>query len=79
MKINFELMKTTNFNTYIIAIFTCFLMVSCVQDDDFAVPSSVGSEENENLNSLLNDIDQNSIELVSVEYVKGLYLSLIHI
>lgn len=73
MKINFELMKTTNFNTYIIAIFTCFLMFSCVQDDDFAVPSSVGSEENENLNSLLNDIDQNSIELVSVEYVKGLY------
>ncbi len=73
MKINFELMKTTNFNTFIIAIFTCFLMISCVQDDDFAVPSSVGSEENENLNSLLNDIDQNSIELVSVEYVKGLY------
>jgi hypothetical protein len=48
-------------------------MVACVQDDDFTVPSSVGSEENENLNALLQSIDQNAVQLVSVEYVKGLY------
>ncbi|MFL2623093.1 MAG: DUF5689 domain-containing protein, partial [Flavobacteriaceae bacterium] len=35
--------------------------------------SSVGSEENDNLNALLESIDQNAVQLVSVEYVKGLY------
>ena len=66
-------LKTINFKTFTAIIFVCFAMVACVQDDDFTVPSSVGSEENENLNALLQSIDQNNVQLVSVEYVKGLY------
>ena len=73
MNLNLKRMKTINFKTFTAIIFVCFAMVACVQDDDFAVPSSVGSEENENLNALLQSIDQNAVQLVSVEYVKGLY------
>ena len=73
MNLNLKRMKTINFKTFTAIIFVCFAMVACVQDDDFTVPSSVGSEENENLNALLQSIDQNTVQLVSVEYVKGLY------
>ena len=66
-------MKTINFKIFASSILVCLAMVACVQDDDFTVPSSVGSEENDNLNSLLQSIDQNAVQLVSVEYVKGLY------
>jgi hypothetical protein len=73
MNLNFNSMKTINFKIFASSILVCFAMVACVQDDDFTVPSSVGSEENENLNALLQSIDQNAVQLVSVEYVKGLY------
>jgi hypothetical protein len=73
MNFNFNSMKTINFKIFASSILVCFAMVACVQDDDFTVPSSVGSEENENLNALLQSIDQNAVQLVSVEYVKGLY------
>jgi hypothetical protein len=73
MNLNLKRMKTINFKTFAAIIFVCFAMVACVQDDDFTVPSSVGSEENGNLNALLQSIDQNAVQLVSVEYVKGLY------
>ena len=36
--------------------------MSCVQDDDFSVPESVGVEENQNLNSLLESIELGSIQ-----------------
>jgi hypothetical protein len=73
MNFNFNSMKTINFKIFASSILVCFAMVACVQDDDFTLPSSVGSEENENLNALLQSIDQNAVQLVSVEYVKGLY------
>ena len=73
MNLNFNPMKTIYFKIFSTGILSCLLMVACVQDDEFAVPSSVGNEENENLNVLLQDIDQNVIQLVSVEYVKALY------
>jgi|TARA_B000000475_G_scaffold42854_1_gene32042 hypothetical protein len=73
MNLNFNSMKTINFKIFASSILVCLAMVACVQDDDFTVPSSVGSEENDNLNALLQSIDQNAVQLVSVEYVKGLY------
>ena len=73
MNLNFNSMKTINLKIFASSFLVCFAMVACVQDDDFTVPSSVGSEENDNLNALLESIDQNAVQLVSVEYVKGLY------
>ena len=73
MNLNFNSMKTINFKIFASSILVCLAMVACVQDDDFTVPSSVGSEENDNLNALLQSINQNAVQLVSVEYVKGLY------
>ena len=66
-------MKTINFKNYLLALLASVAIVSCVQDDDFSVPESLGTEENKNLNSLLDNIDQNIIQLVSIDYVKGLY------
>lgn len=73
MNINFKLMKTINLKTLAVAMFASVALIACVQDDEFEVPVSVGAEESQNLNSLLQGIGQESIELVSIEYVKGLY------
>ena len=53
MNLNFNPMKTIYFKIFSTGILSCLLMVACVQDDEFAVPSSVGNEENENLNQAL--------------------------
>lgn len=39
-------MKTINFKNYLLALLTSVAIMSCVQDDDFSVPESVGTEEN---------------------------------
>jgi hypothetical protein len=66
-------MKTINLKNYLLALLASVAIVSCVQDDEFSVPESVGAEENENLNTLLKNIDLEKIQLVSIDYVKGLY------
>jgi hypothetical protein len=49
MNLNLKQMNKINFKTFAAGILVCLAMVACVQDDDFSVPSSVGSEENEDL------------------------------
>ena len=49
MNLNLKQMNTINFKTFAAGLLVCLAMVACVQDDDFSVPSSVGSEENERL------------------------------
>tara|TARA_Y200000002_G_scaffold369019_1_gene362720 strand:- start:915 stop:2315 length:1401 start_codon:yes stop_codon:yes gene_type:complete len=72
MNLNFNLIKMINFKPFAAIIFLCLATLACVQDDNFAVPASLGNEENENLNALLEAIDT-SVELVSIEYVKDLF------
>ena len=72
MNLNFNLIKMINFKPFAASIFLCLATLACVQDDNFAVPASLGNEENENLNALLEAIDT-SVELVSIEYVKDLF------
>ena len=72
MNLNFNLIKMINFKPFAVSIFLCLATLACVQDDNFAVPASLGNEENENLNALLEAIDT-SVELVSIEYVKDLF------
>ena len=75
MNINFEIMKTIKFKTFATAIIACFALAACVQDDDFTVPSSVGVEENENLNDLLSRIEAGEVQLITIEELKAQFIS----
>ena len=63
-------MKTNKIFTLFTIIAMSFAVTSCVQDDDFAVPSSLGDEENALLNSLLNGGATES----TIAQVKAMYL-----
>ena len=75
MNINFKLMKTINFKTLAATIFASVAFVACVQDDDFEVPSSVGTEENQNLNTLLSQIDAGEVQLITIGELKAQFQS----
>jgi len=68
-------MKTINFKNYLLALLASVAIMSCVQDDDFSVPESVGVDENQNLNSLLESIELGSIQLITIEQLKGQFNS----
>ncbi len=73
MNINFKLMKTINFKTLVATIFASVAFVACVQDDEFEVPSSVGTEENERLNDLMDSINSGHISLIEISELKSMY------
>ena len=75
MNINFKLMKTINFKTLAATIFASVAFVACVQDDEFEVPSSVGAEENQNLNTLLSQIDAGEVQLITIGELKAQFQS----
>lgn len=62
-------MKTINFKNYLLALLASVAIVSCVQDDDFSVPESLGTEENEALTDLLSG----GVNLVSISELKAMY------
>ncbi len=47
---------------------------SCVQDDDYSVPQSVGLEENQKLVQLLSEIENGSADLMSITELKNLFI-----
>ena len=49
--------------------------MSCVEDNDFTVPQNLGTEENLNLEAILDSIQNNQLELKSIEDLKSLYNS----
>ena len=63
-----KIMKTNKILTLFTILAISFAFTSCVQDDDYTVPSSLGAEENAALQTLLN----NSTE-VELAYAKALY------
>lgn len=63
-------MKTNKFLKLALGLMVTFAIVSCVQDDDYTVPSSLGDEENAALNNLLATATE-----VDMAYVKALYNS----
>ena len=64
-------MKTNKIFTLITIIAMSFAITSCVQDDDYTVPSSLGDEQNELLQTLLQNPD--AIEKTIAD-VKAMYL-----
>ncbi|OBX23564.1 MULTISPECIES: DUF5689 domain-containing protein [Bizionia] len=47
-------MKTNKFLTLVLTVVASLAIVSCVQDDDYTIPTSLGDEENARLNTLLS-------------------------
>ena len=58
----------------ILAFITLFAY-SCVQDDDYSVPQSIGLEENQKLVQLLSEIENGSADLMSISEVKNLFVN----
>jgi hypothetical protein len=63
-------MKTNKFLTFFTLITLFVAMVSCVQDDDFTVPQSLGDEENSGLNKLLSRIESGEVDLQTIAEAK---------
>jgi hypothetical protein len=78
-------MKTNKIITLILIFIATFAITSCVQDDDYTIPNSLGNEENANLEALLSSdavelsiaevknqfVQDEATEIVSEVYVKG--------
>lgn len=64
-------MRTNKSLMLILALVAGFAITSCVQDDDFVVPSSLGEEENERLKTLLANATEVSIADVKAMYQEG--------
>lgn len=65
------IMKTNKiFGLFAVAMMT-IVLASCVQDDDFSVPNSLGNEENARLEALLNSSTEVSMEEVKLMYNGG--------
>lgn len=62
-------MKTNKFLTIVLVMVVGLAMVSCVEDDDYTIPSSLGNEENASLQALLSS---NTTEVLIAD-VKAMY------
>ncbi len=67
------IMKTNKLITLALSFMALIAVTSCVEDDDYTVPVSHGAEENAALQLLLSQIEQNTVQLVSIEEVKSMY------
>jgi hypothetical protein len=71
--INKKVMKRTI--KLLMILMVSITITSCVQDDDYTVPNSLGNEENEKLNELLSRVDNglaNEIQLKTISEVRAL-------
>ena len=73
MKNKFQTMKTTKLLTLLLALFASIAITSCVEDDDYSVPNSLGSEENAGLEQILADINSGELTEISIADLKALY------
>ena len=60
--------------TIILITFLTVANFSCVQDDDFSIPESLGLEENQDLTQLLTQINSGTIDLMTISHVKSLFV-----
>ena len=63
------------FNRFTLLILSCLIITSCQQEDVFDIPSSLGVEENQKLNSLLSNIETGTMSMISMSQLKALRVS----
>ena len=61
-------------NTLSFFAFLTIINFSCVKDDDYSVPASIGQEENANLNQLLAEIENGSADLMTISQLKNFFV-----
>lgn len=64
-------MKTSKIFKLIMVLIASVAITSCVQDDDYTIPSSLGDEENKDLQTLLSNATEVSIAEVKAMYQGG--------
>ncbi|WP_242203837.1 DUF5689 domain-containing protein [Aestuariivivens insulae] len=63
-------------NTFLTGLLASMLsLTSCVQDNDYAIPESLGKEEHTKLNELLGKIESNEVQLKAIDEVKALFVN----
>lgn len=73
MKNKFQIMKTTKLLTLLLAIFASIAITSCVEDDDYSIPNSLGNEENAGLEQIMADLNAGTLTEISIADLKTLY------
>tara|TARA_B100000809_G_scaffold57785_1_gene53945 strand:+ start:7173 stop:8594 length:1422 start_codon:yes stop_codon:yes gene_type:complete len=68
-------MKRNTASILSIAFITSLFFMTCVEDNDFTVPQNLGAEENLKLETILDSIQNNQLELKSIKDLKSLYNS----
>ncbi|AUC83140.1 DUF5689 domain-containing protein [Lacinutrix sp. Bg11-31] len=68
-------MKTNKLITLALSFMALIAVTSCVEDDDYSVPQTQGTEENAALNTLLGQIEAGTVQVVSIAEVKMMYNS----
>jgi len=62
------------FKTIILITFLTVANFSCVQDDDYSIPESLGIEENQDLSQLLDQINNGDVDLMTISQVKSFFI-----
>ncbi len=65
--------KTPKLLNIILAVIVSIAFFSCVDDDDFSVPESLGTEENQGVQEILTAIANNELTEISITDLKNLY------
>lgn len=73
-KINNKLMKTNKILAFFMMAATTIAVTSCVQDDDFNIPNSIGAEENAALNNIMDGIANGDYQETTIAAVKNLFV-----
>ncbi|MFC0603615.1 DUF5689 domain-containing protein [Winogradskyella pulchriflava] len=66
-------MKTTKLLTLILVAFASITITSCVEDDDYSIPNSLGDEENAGLTTIMNELASGDLTEISITDLKNLY------
>lgn len=72
-KIILNIMKTKNLLNIMLAFIVSIAFFSCVEDDDYTIPSSLGEEENTGLQQILADLNTGDLILEEIANVKLMY------
>ena len=66
-------MRMNKFLAFFVLMILIFNLESCVQDDDFSIPESLGQEENLGLEAVLEGLENGSLNLTTINHLKALY------
>ena len=66
-------MKTNKILAFFTVVAMSFALVSCVQDDEFSIPNSLGDEENAGLQAIMTGLADGSLTEISIADLLDLY------